>query len=171
MEISDFAREAASGTSEWRLYVWKMALDNELPRYWLVGKGLAFHPNESLGFMLGDHYAWAVRTRNYHNGPLSLLIVLGLPGFVAFLGFLIIMIRRHLRIARGIWRSEKLAHFHAVMLVFFIVQVVYFIGIFGDVHISVPRLLFLGALLEGLVASDTAGSASSSVYQRSLGVG
>ncbi len=155
VEISSAAEQAASATSNWRLYIWGMAITYELPEYWLIGKGLAFLPNESVGFAISDYYEWAIRTRNYHNGPLSILIVFGAPGLFAFLGFIYASFRRHYRITRKNWESFYLSHFHKVLLSFFITRVLFFLFIFGDAHKSIPRMFFVVAILEGLVASDS----------------
>ena len=153
IDIHENARHFATQTSEWRIILWKLAL-KELPDYLVVGKGLAFDPNVRLPFSAKEIYAWAIRTMNYHNGPLSLLIVLGVGGFISFFMFLFLIVKKHFKLIRLPWKSSDLKHYHLVIYSFFLMEIVFFLLIFGDTHLSIAHFFFLVFLLEGLVSSD-----------------
>jgi len=153
--VSHEAKQDAVATSKWRLKVWDLAIVELLPKYWLLGKGLSFNKWKSINILIPENYAWALETRNYHNGPLSVIITFGTPGLICFIFFLFFMIKRHYRLSRFYWKSNLLRHLHIVMLSFFITQVFVFLFIFGEVHISLPKIFFISAILEGLTSSDS----------------
>jgi O-antigen ligase len=154
------AAQDAQNTTEWRIELWKMGL-KLLPKYWLVGKGYAFDAEEMEAARMarqyqGDHFAWAQVSVAYHNGPLSLILGLGIFGLLSGLAFLLFASWRHWRFYRGRWHSESLRLVHLAVFVYFLVQAMSFLLIYGDVVVSYPMLFFLYALLEVLVASEKA---------------
>jgi hypothetical protein len=79
----------AQGSIDWRVDVWKYAV-TRIPEYLLIGRGFVADVT-SAAWMQANYYttvefAWMVS--NYHNGPLSILLTFGLPGAIAFYGFL-----------------------------------------------------------------------------------
>ena len=82
--IPGISNENATQTSDWRVMVWGLALKYELPKYLWLGKGLTFGANNYPNiFGVSDFYLTALDFSNYHNGPVSLLIIFGIPGFLA----------------------------------------------------------------------------------------
>ncbi len=154
LNITSEAKELASITTAWRINLWNIALHEELPKYWLIGKGLAFNINENLPINISENYAWAIKTLNYHNGPLSIIITLGAWGLLATFGFLYSLLKRHINLLKKEWNSLELKNFHIAVLSFFISQVIIFLFIFGETNISLPRFLFLAALIESIAYSD-----------------
>jgi hypothetical protein len=153
--ISGEASKLAVGTSVWRITIWEYVLKYLLPQYLLIGKGLAFSLNDALPVKISEHYAWAIRTLNYHNGPLSLLVTLGLFGFVFFIGFFIIEIKRNYYLQKSSnWVSGELKHLHLVVLSYLITQFIFYLFVYGDLNNSIPSLLFLIGICEGLNASE-----------------
>ena len=151
IHISDRAAISAAETISWRVMVWQESL-REVPSYWLIGKGYAFRQMDGL-FSFSDNYQWAIVSNLYHNGPLSMLIGLGVAGLVCGIGFLGAMIRRHYVVAHSRWPDSALQHFHRCIFALFVTQATVFLFLYGDVQVSFPAVLFSAALLEGLVVS------------------
>jgi hypothetical protein len=148
----------AQGTVEWRLELWKMGWKT-LPKYWLVGKGYAFNANEMDAALRGVKYegdllAWAMVSGSYHNGPLSLLLGLGIFGLLSGLFFLFMVIWRHWIFYRNPWQSERLRLMHLAFYTYFIINVGFFLLFYGDVIQSYPEMFFTFAILESLVAVE-----------------
>jgi hypothetical protein len=92
---------------------------------------------------VGDPYIdWAIITHNYHSGPLSLLIDLGVPGFVT--GSLLAvggLVKQWRRLSMP-WVTPPLARLHAVLLASYAVELVRFFIIGGDAsHVIVIFLV------------------------------
>ncbi len=162
--IDNLARESAERSSEWRFKLWDLAMEN-LPQYWLIGKGYAFSFNELMAVMarqraadgstyLHDQYTWAIVTGNYHNGILSALLGLGIFGLVSIAGFMFCACYRHHQFTQMSWRSDKLKLCHTALTAYFITQTIVFWGLYGDVRESLPPMLFIFACLEALIRSD-----------------
>ena len=85
--ISPIAEMSAEGTSTWRIQMWKELLP-EIPRYLLKGKGFGLDPTD-LSFAeqnsrFGTGYVGSMTAGDYHSGPLSLIIPLGIWGVIGF---------------------------------------------------------------------------------------
>ena len=87
---ADFAQaKTAAGSTEWRFEIWKYCLE-QLPDYWLLGRGIAFNVWETVGALgvndVQQSTQWFMfLTHSYHSGPLTLLIDYGLPGMLIML--------------------------------------------------------------------------------------
>lgn len=152
IDVSEYSQYNAQDSIDWRVLIWQYGL-KEVPKYWLVGKGLAYDPN-SVPFFLPEHFAWAVRTTNYHNGPLSILITQGVAGFISIAAFVIIACKRHLQFLRQQWNSNLLKHFHLTIFSLLLAGIISFNVINGHIAVNLPKFFFLFAILEGLVATD-----------------
>jgi hypothetical protein len=153
--ISSAARESAMNTTNWRFEVWRQLLEY-LPDYWLVGRGFAF---ESYDFyaaarMKQATIQWAITTHNYHSGPLSLLIDLGVFGLLAGTGLLLAAFVRHRRLLSAEWADESLARYHRVLFASFCVDVVRFYLIHGGAASSFVDFLVQLTLIEGIYRSN-----------------
>ncbi len=151
-DISHMASHDAKGTAIWRMDVWERAIREDVPRYWLAGRGFAFNPREYAGIQMQGLGIrdWAFVTGSYHNGPLSLLINLGITGLLVGLGFFISVGREHLRLLRQGFADDQVARMHRLMLAMFINQSVLFLTLGGDVQNFFPVFLFQAMVLEGL---------------------
>lgn len=120
-DISPLARESAMTTLEGRVKMWQTLVTDYLPQYWLLGRGFAF----SVGELVVAHRAWHPKiltfmtTSSYHNGPLVLLINLGIGGIAFGYGFLLAGLWRHVRLLRRAWASDSLARLHRIMFSFY----------------------------------------------------
>jgi len=151
--VSSVASDSAAITTRWRLEVWKRALDM-LPDYWLVGRGFTFNSRHLLWLrysVVGDpNIEWALVTHNYHSGPLSLLIDLGIPGLVS--GTLLIvggLVKQWRRLSTN-WTSPQLARMHAVLYASYIVEVIRFYAIGGDASRTIV-LFLIGQMLMDVI--------------------
>jgi hypothetical protein len=95
LNISLEARQAAEGSSEWRIEMWK-ALLPQVPHYLLLGKGYAISAEDfqNMGRDVAFHSVdpsqqGLALAGDYHNGPLSVVIPFGIWGVIVFLWFMI----------------------------------------------------------------------------------
>jgi len=88
-DVSVLAQQDATGSAVWRLEVWKYCLGHWREYMWL-GRGFTFHISEIQSLSArADMILEAYISHNYHSGPISLLLDLGLPGFIIGSFFLI----------------------------------------------------------------------------------
>lgn len=148
LPIDPVARYSAEASSEWRLNIWR-SLWPEVPKHLLLGKGYSINPSdlEMAGAARFAHTTGSgegsIIAGDYHSGPLSLLIPLGIYGAIGFIWFLIASLRvlhrnlRHGDPALGPVNSFLLAYFIARAIVFFFVfgtfygDLVFFTGLVG----------------------------------------
>jgi len=147
----------AGGTLDWRLGVWKEAL-RQIPEFFWVGRGYAFHES-ALSWMSylgqGEYTAmWAVHQVAYHNGPLSLLIGMGIFGFLAGFAFMFYSGIRHVMFMFKDWESDFLQKLHAILTIHFLVIMLSFCLFYGDTFVSFPEFFLVVLLLEGLKRCD-----------------
>lgn len=156
-DIPEFVKRDASSTVDWRLQLWQEGL-KKLPDYWLIGKGYAFSEKEAIAVSganrATDEITWAIVTSSYHNGPISLLLGLGVFGLVVGLGLMFAICARHGRLLKSPWKEPRLKQCHQVIYAMLLVHIGVFMTIYGDVQVSFPSLFFMFALLEGLRAAD-----------------
>jgi Na+-transporting methylmalonyl-CoA/oxaloacetate decarboxylase gamma subunit len=141
----------ASLSTTWRLGVWEMAI-KEIPEYLLIGKGFAFASIDLLGgFMARDADIHAFISHNYHSGPISLMLDLGVAGFVTATMFMVLLVvdtlrgyvaMRKLRIAPMVFRL------YCILGAMIIYQVFAFYLIYGDARSSINDILFNATILQ-----------------------
>ena len=154
VEVAFHARHDAVSTIDWRMELWSRGIQS-IPKYWIIGKGYAFDGSEALAAAdrttgLNDSTEWAVVQNSYHQGILSLLVGLGLPGLVTGLGAYIAFTRRHWFYTKAKWHSTPLYLCHTVFTAQLIASLVFFVFFYGDVQVSFPQVFFNIAVLEGL---------------------
>jgi hypothetical protein len=135
IEVSPLARQNAEESSEWRLKMWEEVLPT-VPQYLLVGKGYgidarALEMQESVSAAQSDNQARsAILAQDYHNGPLSLVIPLGIFGVIGFLWFMVASFRVLLNNYRhGAPVNHRLNVF---LLAFFLTKTLFFFVIYGS---------------------------------------
>jgi O-antigen ligase len=135
LDVDPQVRHDAEASSEWRFQMWRM-LWGQVPQYLWVGKGFALDPmdlyfaQESLRRGFIQNYETAMIAGDFHSGPLSLLIGFGLPGTLAFVGFLFAgwwVLRANFQ--RG---PPELRRINTFLYAYFLCRVVFFFGVFGD---------------------------------------
>ncbi len=83
IQVDPMVRRDAEGTIEWRVQMWKL-LVKEIPEYFWIGKGFAMDPTDM--YLAGEaakrghleSFEGAKLAGDYHSGPLSLIIPLGI---------------------------------------------------------------------------------------------
>lgn len=149
----------ADATWQWRLNLWTEGLREMQmsPEFYLFGKGFTYSGAEYEALMIGApgeyNYWFAVILSTYHQGILSLLIGLGIPGLILFTAFFVAAITRHVRFTRRQWQNPLLQNAHRVILVYFVVLVLKFYTIYGDLFVSLSPLAFWLVMMEALIAT------------------
>jgi O-antigen ligase len=153
-KVDPIARESAEGSTEWRLEIWKQALP-QVPKYLLIGKGYSMDPNElyladqSGRQLSGDHEA-ILLNGDYHSGPLSVIIPLGIFGTIGFISFLIasgVFLYRNYRLG-----DTRLRRINTFFFAYFLSKVVFFFLMFGSLYsdlCSFTGLIGLSVSLNG----------------------
>jgi len=136
VNISPVARADATDSTEWRLRIWRRVLP-EVPQYLALGKGYAIS-SADLSFMSGaaarfaDPAELTILAGDYHSGPLTLIIPLGIWGAIGFVWFIIVSLRllsRNYRLS-----PPELINLNRFLLVFFIARIIYFFVVFGSFY-------------------------------------
>jgi hypothetical protein len=164
INVSYLAKWDAKGTLNWRLELWDEAIKDWREYFW-VGKGLTIPMNE-----INQHYAIqaynyyagkrtdnlysTILFRDYHNGSISLLLDLGIFGFISAYGIMIALSIEGFRTYnRHPWTSRRLKFMYGLISATVCSKLFMFIVIYGDVR-TVMDFLFLGAIMQGLLHSD-----------------
>jgi O-antigen ligase len=137
IEVNPIIRLDAEASSEWRVKIWREVLPT-IPQYLLVGRGYSINGLELeqsadlAQFNGGNDGSVATLATDFHNGPLSLIISLGIFGVIGFLWFLGAAIRVLLYNYR--YGAAEHHRINTFLLVYFAVRVFYFFVIFGSFH-------------------------------------
>jgi len=158
VEVDPVARFNAQASSQWRFEMWDL-LWPQVPKYLLLGKGFAIDATEfylvqeSVKRGLAYNYEEFIVSGDYHNGPLSVLLPLGLWGGLAFLWFIIASMRVLYRNYK--YGDPALRTYNTFFLAFFIAKFIFFVTIFGALNsdlIQFAGIVGLGIALNGGVA-------------------
>ncbi len=149
--VTDEASESAAITSAWRIELWRQLLPM-VPDYLWVGRGIAFSASDAnaaaaLASDKSTQHVFLTAVHAYHNGPLWLILDLGLAGLTAGLVFMIGAIIHYGRILRVLSREGWLNATYVVFYSFFIGLCVFFVTAFGDVF-ALCRILVVASILE-----------------------
>lgn len=162
VEVDAAARADARGSTEWRLKMWEVLIP-EIPKYFWLGKGHSaseadyFLAAESVKRGLANNYEVSLIAGDYHNGPLSIIIPLGVWGCLAFLFFVFASLRvLHFNFRYG---DPALKSANTLLYAYFLAKVVFFFAIFGALPTDLPTfavLIGLSISLNGGMARATA---------------
>ncbi len=147
VKIDPGVRADAEGSVEWRLEMWRFLVP-QIPKYLLLGKGYAIDPTElyfaDLGAQLGQNSSSesSLVAGNYHSGPLSTIVPLGLAGTVGLLWLFVAGIKVLYRNYR--YGDPRLRHINTFLLAYFVTEVIMFIAVFGAFNSQL--CLFTGVL-------------------------
>jgi hypothetical protein len=149
-------------SNEWRLRMWGKVAP-QIPHYLLLGKGFGINVRESLlasDMVVSrreiDNSAAAQMAQDYHNGPLSVLIPLGIFGVLALVWFWFAGFR--LLLANYRYGTPELQSINTLFLALFITKILHFIFIFGSLHhdfYQFSGILGLSVALNGGMCSKT----------------
>lgn len=163
IKVDPLVRLDAQASNEWRLGIWRSVVP-QIPEYLLVGKGYSISArdlaNSRMNMMAGENSAEGTEiVGDYHNGPLSLIIPLGLPGTIIFAWLLIVAFRTLHR--NYLYGNPALATINRFLLAYFITRLVMFLAIFGNFYTDIS--MFVGIL--GLSVSFNGGVAKPVVVE------
>lgn len=157
VNVSAAAQQNADSTTEWRLRIWEDVIPT-IPQYLLIGKGYSIDAKEMEAaenvqdFRGSEGEETTKIVGDYHNGPLSVIIPLGIFGAIGFLWFLVAGFRVLLNNFRyGEPANKKLNTF---LLAFFGTKVLLFFLIFGSLYSELAGfvgLVGLGLSVNGVV--------------------
>jgi len=135
IEISPLAKQNAIESSEWRIKIWQEVIPT-IPQYLLVGKGYSIDAQEMQNrqsfeqFNANASAANALAASDYHSGPLSLIIPMGLFGTIGFLWFLAAGFRVLLNNYR---HGDPVNHrTNTFLLAYFVTKTVFFFAVYGS---------------------------------------
>ena len=169
-QIQEYVITDASSTIVWRLDLWQRGIAS-IPDYWILGKGFAFSERDLMAATgingAKDPTEWAVVTSAFHNGPLGLLVGLGVVGLISGLGFIISVFLRHYKIMKETWNDPQLQRCHQIFNAMFIFHTVLFLTLYGDVQTSFPQFFFFLAIMEAVRASDQRLTKATPVFEGS----
>lgn len=151
LNISAYILNDAQGSLEWRWEIWRYMLE-EVPNYLFIGKGFCF-PAEFLvtanpwaGVEPHAHFL----VHNYHSGPLSMALDLGLPGFITGTFWMILSSREHIKGGKYFSTDNTMSRYYQLLTITYVWNCVSFYLIFGDARSSICMLLLSGTLLRVL---------------------
>jgi hypothetical protein len=130
--LSPIAELSAEGSSTWRIEMWKELLP-EVPQYLLKGKGFGLDPTD-LAFaqqnaQFGIGYGGSMSAGDYHSGPLSLIIPLGIWGVLGFGWFVVATLKYLYRQHK--YGDPALQTINTFLLAYFVARLVMFTFVFG----------------------------------------
>ncbi|HWD18432.1 MAG TPA: hypothetical protein VHB20_04070 [Verrucomicrobiae bacterium] len=151
----------ATGSWNWRLDMWR-TLVPDIPKYFLLGKGYRIDPDDlylagiAAERGLSDQFEVARVAGDYHSGPLSLMISLGVFGVAAF-GWIILA---GIKVLHANWQygPQSLRRPNTLLFSFFLAHIIFFLLV-GDIRSDL--FLFTGTL--GLSVSINGGVARKSL--------
>ena len=146
IEVNSAVKVGADASLDWRLQMWKVLLP-EVPKYLWKGKGFGIDPTAM--YFSTDAFRqkeggieWAIVAGDYHSGPLSLIIPLGIWGVLAFGWFLVGSVRHLYRQHRS--GPPALQLINTLLLSYFLARIILFLFFFGSFHSDL--FLFTGII-------------------------
>jgi hypothetical protein len=138
VEVDSIARADGENSTTWRLEIWKIGLQ-EVPRYLVIGKGFTYSGGDmewvhNMGASISA-IEWALVGSWYHNGPLTLLVCLGLPGTITFI-WLLVASGRWLR-RQWLTGREDLRTINLFIYALFLERVIFFFVFYGQIELDV----------------------------------
>lgn len=147
ISVAAQARYDAMASTEWRTEMWRVIWP-ELPKHFWLGKGFVMDPAE---IYLTEHAALRGMVKNYesamlagdfHNGPLSAYVPLGIFGLLSFLLFVFAVGRSlYFNYRHG---DPPLRTINTFLFALFLSQTVFFLFVFGD--LSKDLATFVGLI-------------------------
>jgi len=147
VEVDPVAAADAQASTEWRVRIWRIVWP-EIPHYLFLGKGYGINAQDlelaQTGEQRGlvDSSEVAMLAGDYHSGPLSTIIPLGIWGVLGFVWLLAAG-------TRVLWKNWKhgpleLKQINAFLLALFIAKVIFFVFVFGSLYTDMA--VFVGLL-------------------------
>jgi hypothetical protein len=161
LDVDPIAKGDAVASTEWRMDMWRVLVD-QIPTYFWLGKGYVIDPtdlyfaDEAVRRGIAKNYETALIAGDYHSGPLSTIIPMGIWGVIGFIWLamagLFVLYRNYK------YGDPEMARINTLLLAFFAARTVFFIFVFGAFNTELHT--FTGIL--GLSVSLNAGVRSAS---------
>lgn len=158
IKVDPYAAATAAESTEWRKQIWRITIP-EIPKYLLLGKGYAIS-SQDLEFITDRSFSQyraedraATIAGDYHNGPLSVIIPLGIWGVIAFLWLILAGVRVLFRNYR--YGDPGLKNLNTYLYASYLVSIVVFCFVFGALAsglYSFTGILGLSVAINGGVA-------------------
>jgi O-antigen ligase len=148
VQIDPAVREDALESSSWRLEMWQMVLGEEVPKYFLIGKGYNFDSMDvfltQMGMTRGIYSAYdqLLVLDDYHNGLLTLIVSFGIFGILAFAAFCWGAVRA--LYANYRYGDPELGRINTFLLSYFIMKLVVFLTFYGEFYLDL--MTFIGII-------------------------
>ncbi|MEI6891612.1 MAG: O-antigen ligase family protein [Pontiella sp.] len=155
--VEHAASHAAKASSDWRIEIWAYCLE-ELPRYLLLGKGALLSVADTIQNLgelatLGHQTDVIFRAHSYHSFLLSMLLDLGLPATLAYIGLVVYLGRYFFSLKKRLHGVRYAVY--CLLLAVWINQQLHQLYTTGLLAIIVSNLLFaLFLLIVGSKADD-----------------
>jgi hypothetical protein len=172
VEVDPAARLGADSSTEWRLQMWREVLPT-VPQYLLLGKGYGINLSDLQivqmrpGASTGGAAEGAILAGDYHNGPLSVIIPLGIFGAIGFLWLL----GAGLRVLLNNFRhgDPELRRVNTFLLSYFAARTIFFFFVFGSFYSELmvfTGLLGLSVSINGGMRGPAAVPAANTVFNQ-----
>jgi hypothetical protein len=147
VQIDPAIRREATGTLDWRLEMWRVALPT-VPRYLLLGKGYNFDGTDyyltTVGAERGIFRAYdaSVISSDYHQGILTLIIPFGIWGLLAFSAFCVASLRVLYRNYR--YSPPEFRLINTFLISYFVGRLLFYLIFYGEFNLDL--MYFTGAI-------------------------
>jgi O-antigen ligase len=140
--------------------MWKDVIP-EIPTYLFLGKGYAMSGRETDVAQMNQRRSFEVSelAGDYHNGPLSVILPLGIFGAATFVWFLVSGLRVMYRNYK--FGDPSFQRINTFLFALFLQKVIFFMAIFGSLYVD----LFTFTGLVALSVSINGGMAKPAVVQ------
>lgn len=147
LDLDRAAVDAARGSTEWRLDMWR-AIIPDIPKYLIIPKGYALDPKDMyfsqqhISRRIFNAYEPSLVSGDYHNGPLTLIIPLGIWGVIGFLWFYVAgykVLYNNLKFG-----DPSIKNINRFLLTYYIAKMIFFVFIFGAFYLDFVS--FIGAV-------------------------
>jgi hypothetical protein len=169
VEVDPLAAQDAEYSTQWRWDMWEEVWP-EVPQHLLLGKGYSMDGQQmemlASGMTRGlNPAAGAILAGDYHSGPLSLVIPLGIFGVIAVLWFFWAAIKAlYQNYKFGDPENRRLNRF---LFAYFVVKVIFFFAVFGALYSDIALFAGLAGLsvaINGGVRKPMAAPAEAPVF-------
>jgi hypothetical protein len=134
LKLDPMVKLDAEGSTEWRIEMWKAVLPS-VPRYLILGKGYGLDASDlymsiESTYRLGEASAASQVAGDYHNGPLTLIIPLGIWGVLGFVWFGAASLRTLYFYCK--FGASELRTINNLLLASFAAKIIFFLFVFGS---------------------------------------
>ena len=159
LEVTYEAEMDAALTSKWRIELWRQLL-LMVPDYLWIGRGLAYSAGDAnaasmLASDRSTQYVFFNIVHLYHNGPLWLILDLGLAGLALGLLFMLGGAVHYGRYIHRIPAGSRWRMIYVVFYSFFVGSCLFFLSVYGDGS-GLCQIMTLASILEVIVRSTEA---------------